>query len=429
MTEYTTSSHAYREYMSARERTAYWIHSMSPQEAELYSPSVPPSVLDGLVPSSPPSEADSTDSTPPKMVLRYNDGRPDVPIPHPNAAYGMGRSGSKRHQEPNLGRSRTLSYNHSPNHTRSGSSSESPSYRAQSRRHDPDSRAPEEIRILPSYGDVPTSSSSSRPSHNRSRSVPRTSDRHQDHEPVPDLPPFLPPPHMQSQSPYYPSQAAQPHSAPPQQVSFAPQPHHQWPRHAHAKHPPAIIYAPSHHTQRPNYSPPAMFHHPPQMGPNGMIYSHSAPPAPGQYPPTYPTPYPSVGSHRHTSSAHDVRMNENRDRMRSLGRSTRMNPAESAETLGTEKSGSTYYVLPAHGQKVHVIAPSPEQSIVTATSTNKSPTTPYGFSGKKPFFQRLFHFNMFSSAGSSRSSSSSGRKLSRRHSIGASHRADADQGR
>ncbi|KAF8912138.1 hypothetical protein CPB84DRAFT_1902181 [Gymnopilus junonius] len=399
MTEYTTSSQAFREFMSARERTAYWIQSVSPSDAELYSPSVPPSVLEGLIPSSPPSEADSTHSTPPRMVLRYNDGRPDIPIPHPN---GLGRHGSKRHQESNVDRS-NISYNHSNNRARSGSSCASPL-------HDFDSRAPEEIRILPSFGDAPMPSGPLRRATTGSERI---------HEPVPEMPPFVSPEHLQSQSHYHPSHGAL-SVHPQQQVSFAP-PHHPWPRQGHAKHPPAIVYAPAHHSQRPNYSPPSMFHHPPQVGPNGMIYSHSAP-VPGQYPPAYPTPYPSV--------ARDVRMLEDYDRTRSLGHSTRRNHAESAESLGSEKSGSTYYVLPSHGQKVHVINPSPEQSIITATSTTKSPSSPYGYSnGKKHFFQRLFHFNMFSSAGSARGSSGGGRKLSRRHSIGASGQHRVEQGR
>ncbi|PPQ66192.1 hypothetical protein CVT26_011051 [Gymnopilus dilepis] len=404
MTEYTTSPHAFREFMSARERTQRWIQSVSPSDAELYSPSVPPSVLEGLIPSSPPSEADSTNSTPPRMVLRYNDGRPDVPIPHPN---GVGRSGSKRHQESNVPRSHT-SYNH-------------PNNRA---RQDFDSRPPEEIRILPSFGDGPAPSGPSRPTHSRSKSLPRSSERII--EPEPELPPFIPPAHLQSHSPYPPSHGApHPTSAPPQQASF-PQPHHGWPRHGHAKHPPAIVYAPPHNSHRPNYAPPAMFHHPPQVGPNGMIYSHSAP-VPGQYPPAYPPPYPPVGSQRHPS-ARDVR---DHDRTRSFGRSSRRNAAESAESLGSEKSGSTYYVLPSHGQKVHVINPSPEHSIFTATSTTKSPSSPHSpySNGKKPFFQRIFNFNVFSSAGSSRGSSVGGRKLSRRHSIGASGHRRVEHGR
>jgi len=335
--------------MSARERTAYWVQNHSPIEDEFYSPSLPPSVIDGLVPSSPPSEADSSHSTPPKMVLRYNDGRPDVPIPHPGS---MGKPGSRMYQN-----SPQTSSSHS--RARSGSSSDSPGFKpSYIHRRDHESRSPEEIRILPSSGEVPTSSTSSR--HTRSKSLPRSSDHHR--PPAPDVP-FMPPAHMQTQSPYYgqgPTTMGPQGTSPPQQVSFAP-PTHPWPpRHGHPKHtPPAIIYAPSHRSHQPHYSPPAMFHHPPRMGPNGMIYSHSAP-VPGQYPPAYPTPYPSVAgvsSHRHTSSAHDIRGPGGRDpgHTRSLGRSTRIHPSSSSTSLTSQNSGSTYYVLPAHGQKVHVI--------------------------------------------------------------------------
>jgi len=270
------------------------------------------------------------------MILRYNDGRPDIPIPHAGQIPPM----HKRNQRLNHPRSHTPSHDYTLNHAGSGSSRDAPSHHSHSsRRREPVSQMPEEIRILPS---APTSNI--RPSHARSKSVPRRSER-----PVPEPEvPFVPS-HHHSQSSYYASH--NPRSIPSHSVA---EPQHPWPREGHAKHPPAIIYAPSHHAQRPHYAPPAMFHHPPPMGPNGMIYSHSAPPIPGQYPPAYPQPYPSAGSHRHTSSAHDMRVSEGRDRMRSMGRSTR-HPAESVETLGTEKSGSTYYVLPSHGQKVHVI--------------------------------------------------------------------------
>jgi hypothetical protein len=316
MTEYTTSSEAIRDFMSARERTAYWIQTISPEGAELYSPSVPPVVLDGMVPSSPPSETSSSHSLPPKMVLRYNDGRPDIPIPHPGQ---RGTSRYKRNQESNLTRSPNFSSHLPTNHSMSVSSGDSTYY---SGRHEPRTRVPEEIRILPSYADIPNSS---RRSHSRSKSLPR-SEHSQD--PVPDVP-HIPQSQPQRQA-YYPPTS--------QRVSFAP-PSNPWhPRQARPKHPPAIIYAPSHHSQRPHYSPPAMFHHPPQMGPNGMIYSHSAP-VPGQYPPVYPAPYPPVGS------AHDMRINDSNDQMRdSMNRSS--------DSLG---SGGTYYVIPTHGQKVHVI--------------------------------------------------------------------------
>lgn len=342
MTEYTTSSHAFREYMSARERTARWVQCHSPIEEGFYSPSIPPSVIDGLVPSSPPSEADSSHSTPPKMVLRYNDGRPDIPIPHPGSGHGMGKPGSRTYQS-------SPQTSSSPSRVRSGSSGDSPVFNpSYIPRRDHES-SPEEIRILPSSGQVPNSSTPSRQGHTRSKSLPRNSDRHR--QPVSDAP-FMPPPHLQSQYGQNPSPGMGSQGIPPaQQVSFA-QPTHPFPpRHGHPRHmPPAIIYAPSHRSHQPHYSPPAMFHHPPQMGPNGMIYSHSAP-VPGQYPPAYPTPYPSVrGAPSHHPGGHD--------HTRSLGRSTRINPASSSASLASHNSGSTYYVLPAHGQKVHVIVSS-----------------------------------------------------------------------
>jgi len=85
MTEYTTSSEAIREYMSARERTAQWVssHSRSGTTTVFVSPSSPPSTIsDPDAPSYGPSDSDeeSSHSLPPRMVLRYNDGRPDVPI-------------------------------------------------------------------------------------------------------------------------------------------------------------------------------------------------------------------------------------------------------------------------------------------------------------------------------------------------------------
>ncbi|KAI0942053.1 hypothetical protein AcV7_002588 [Taiwanofungus camphoratus] len=85
MTEYTTSSEAIREFMSARERTALWVrtHSRAGVEPVFSSPSVPPSTpSDSDAPSYGPSDSDegSSHSLPPRMVLRYNDGRPDIPI-------------------------------------------------------------------------------------------------------------------------------------------------------------------------------------------------------------------------------------------------------------------------------------------------------------------------------------------------------------
>ncbi|CAA7270957.1 unnamed protein product [Cyclocybe aegerita] len=351
MTEYAYSAQAYQDYMSARDRTAYWVRSYAPDGTEFYSPSVPPSFMDG------------------HMVLRYNDGRPDIPIPR-----------STRHHD---GRSHTHSHSHSGARSRSGTIGESPPIsRAVSRRDEGDK--PEQIRILPSNGKtIPV-----QPGHTRSKSLPRKAEV-RDTENIP-----FPSSHTQS-PPYYSSHHSSryPQSASAHQPGFTPG----WspPHNAHMKHAHANIYAPSHYTQQ----PPVMLHHQPPMGPNGMIYSHSAPPATGYYAPnTYSTPYPT-GSHRHSSSTHDVR----RGRTRSTGR--RNSAAVSRESLHrSEKSGSTYY----HGQK--------PSSTEHSSSTMKSPTSPYAYI-KKPFFQRLFSFPKFSSAGPARGPG--GRKLHRRHSIGA----------
>jgi len=423
MTEYTTSSQAIREYMSSRERTAYWVQSHSPDETEFYSPSVPPTELDDYVPSSPPSEAGSSHSVPPRMVLRYNAGRADVPIPRP-ALLGMTPAGLTKLRDGSFPRSQPITYG-SHHRSRAGSHGSSPLSGRNSRHHERSPpRAPEEIRILPSHGEIPRAASSRHP---RSKSLPRTSELQSVMEgEVPFVPPPLP------MSPPPPNHTR--HGSLPGQ-QFAPShPHHTWnpntgrmhnPRHI----PPAIIYAPAQHS-RTHYTPPPMYHHPPQMGPNGMIYSHSAPVA-SSYHPMNARPYApgmsssGVGSSTvHEENYSGRRGGENRNRSQSLsGPGAPINPTASTTSLGSNESGSTYYVLPAAGQKVHIITPSPEQSIVTATSTTKSPISPKYGNLRKPFLQRLFSFaGKFSSAGSSKGSSMPGRRLQRRHSTGGAAR-------
>ncbi|KAI0297794.1 hypothetical protein B0F90DRAFT_869577 [Multifurca ochricompacta] len=80
MTEYTTDPEAIAHYLAARARTANWVDSLSGKT--LVAPFVPPSLVsdtdDGL--SSQDSDGESSHSLPPRMVLRYPDGRPDVPV-------------------------------------------------------------------------------------------------------------------------------------------------------------------------------------------------------------------------------------------------------------------------------------------------------------------------------------------------------------
>src|SRR5216683_6500874 len=80
MTEYTTDPDAISHYLAARARTAHWVDSLSGKA--LVAPSAAPSLVsdtdDGL--SSQDSDAESSHSLPPRMILRYPDGRPDVPV-------------------------------------------------------------------------------------------------------------------------------------------------------------------------------------------------------------------------------------------------------------------------------------------------------------------------------------------------------------
>jgi hypothetical protein len=87
------------------------------------------------------------------------------------------------------------------------------------------------------------------------------------------------------------------------------------------------------------------------MGPNGMIYSHSAPPVLGGGPSHYPPhgAYPAVA---HTD---DDRIGREYRRPVRGRQPQPLRRNGSSESLGSQESGSTYYVLPSAGQKVHVI--------------------------------------------------------------------------
>lgn len=406
MTEYTSSSQAIREYMTSRQRTAYWVQSHTPHQTEFYSPSVPPSVLDGFVPSS-PSEAESSHSIPPRMVLRYGDGRPDIPIPPGEPI----RSRSRRHEDSS---SRTPISPHNPNHRqRSGSHGSSPlarSHHTHSRSSEQSPPAPEEIRVLPSRSGTnegPRTSSSSH--HTRSRSLPRPADLHSHAEG------FVPPPVL-PQVPQVPLHTPAPAPHPSAWHSYSGR---------HHKQPPSIVYAPSHHS-RTHYAPPAMYNYPPQMGPNGMIYSHSAPVNYKQFAHDMASaPYPHHMVHpshvrQDASSGMGRGSLTNHDRTGSLSarHGAHLSASSSSSSVSTEESGGTYYVLPHQGQKVHIITPSPQRSVETATSTTRSPTSP---TFRKPFLQRLFSFARFPSVASSKASfTGRGRRLKRRHSTGGS---------
>ncbi|KAF7363959.1 hypothetical protein MSAN_01054200 [Mycena sanguinolenta] len=414
MTEYTTSSQAIRDYLSSKERTKNWVRSRIDSPDQCYSPNIAPSILQDpdFVPA-PASDAGSTHSVPPKMVLRYPDGRPDEPIYEGHHEPSLKRGGSRLRPHESV-RSQTLP---TPSRSRAGSQSAS--------------RGPEEIRILPSHAvNAPRSATHSSHSHTRSKSLPRDA-YSQTQEPVPGLPPPRSSHHSHAASG---AGHPEPHPRAGPMVSFTQPPPQTWHGSHGRHHPPPIVYAPSHHRSRPHYAPPAMFTHPPPMGPNGMIYSHSAPVPSSHYPQKYPTPYPSVMA----SSAHMASVNEElrsgsrtpnrRDRSRSRSGTARpSSPASSTSSFNSDGSGSTYYVMPQGRQKVHVIH-TPDTS--HTSSTSHSPTSPHSKNSlKKPaLFQRLLGFaekRLFSpsSGDSSHGSSRGGRRLQRRHSAGESRRS------
>ena len=261
MAEYAVPAHRVPEYLSARERTARWVTHYSPQA--VYSPEYPPTPIEGY--QCPPSPAASTHSLPPKMVLRYNDGRGDVSISPSSSDYpGRRRRGHHSNQS-------------SPLSARPHDSVPPP--------------APEKINILPSRPIHPTSSNST--SSSRSKSVSR-----RDMSGVPQIRAPLAPlsrqPAQGTQSPWHPSHT----------------------RHATVAYPAG------------QYDP--RMYHPHQVGPDGMIYSHSA-----------PTGAPKAYSSRH--SGPDER----------LGREHRGRPKITASN-SSGSDDSTYYISPT-GDKIHVL--------------------------------------------------------------------------
>ena len=84
MTEYATDPEVIQEFMNARDRTTNWVHVHSHGINFVPASSPPSMVSDEDAPSYGPSESDasSSHSLPPRMLLRYDDGRPDVPVSH-----------------------------------------------------------------------------------------------------------------------------------------------------------------------------------------------------------------------------------------------------------------------------------------------------------------------------------------------------------
>jgi len=349
MTEYSTSSEAYHTYHTARDRTNRWLEELD--GVQFHSPGVSPLRLYNESESGEENKRsslttiESSHSIPPRLYLRYGDGRPKEPIP---LMYNSTQkhAPSKQHSRPS---------DIAPHHHHHSSSK--PHY---SRRvTDEELYEPELIRVLPSH----SGSMSRSTQHTRSKSLPR--DAYGESNPVfsHGVPPPLPAQRIISQ-PIYP-----PHNSTPQRISPRSSSQAQQGPASRGRNPPSIVYAPSGHSARqPRYQPPLIYSHPPTVGPNGVVYSHSAPSKQQTTPSVTtrgpPPPHSSRDGERRPRSKSETRskggaksFDEPRSRSRSRGGvyAEGSTPTASTPSLASDNSGSTYYVLPTGKQKIHVI--------------------------------------------------------------------------
>ncbi|KIY46960.1 hypothetical protein FISHEDRAFT_59977 [Fistulina hepatica ATCC 64428] len=456
MTEYTSSPEAIQEYMTSQERTAHWLQKVK-GESPFRSPSVAPSKFeDALFPSRPPSEAESSNSVPPRMLLRYGDGRPDEPIPHVSDIYGAVKSNHSQQADVDMpqtrGHTMPLPSRHASRSTILGHfegeaptprshSSRSKNHRDKAHSHSSSASRNKGPAVPPLAVDIPRSPRHGTPSHKRSRSLPlerKRSSRPSEHPALsaPSSHSFHPAPMVQSLS--QDSARARHSSSASPKIKFIPSPWHsqavqkELDERARRHHPPAIVYAPA-HGSRAHYSPPAIYNHPPLISPTGVVLSQPLPPSSpavrpttSRYPPLVATPYPSAGA-RQPSLPHlsqDGRDEKDKRSHKSAKNSSIRSPSSQShkstvmgDDMGrhhrrhnsspaSDDSGSTYYVIPHAGQKVHVI--NPEESICTSTTAVQSPASAAISPNvlKKPLIQRLLDLRpkLFSFASSSKSS-------------------------
>lgn len=379
MTEYTTSPDAVQVFRSSQERTAYWVRSHSPHHAKFHSPDSPPSVVGEVEERA--SDEDSDHSLPPKMVLRYPDGRADIPISHWHYenAHDPHREPGSRHG-PNS-RPRPHTAYHSHDRARSATDAYSPPHSRyhdhavphhHSARHglprayeDDFSTPPEEIHILPSDPNVQPHRPTGTYRPRRSSEPPRR----QQGAPLEDEPEVIEP-----LAPHYPPNHVE--GPPPVMYSHSQHIHdpydHQHPSHSHSRGnrpPPSIVYAAGHHHASDHYAPPTIVYAPHKAP--GMTYTVSAPTGSGfpQYPRITATPYNPVRSN--LSSVHEEPRYGPRGSMHREHSMPRA-PTPISEVASGD-SGSTYYIIPTPGQKVKVLVSSLRCPSLFSFSTSGQP--------------------------------------------------------
>lgn len=349
MTEYTSSPEAIQVWSSARERTAHWIKRQNGDDFDLLSPSVPPSILsdeDAL--SYGPSDSESSSSSiPPRMLLHYTDGRPDIPISR-DARHIRSRSYSQSHAQPRgfippeadyaMSSSRSGRFgapsHHPPvpsapsRHAQTLSYASGPFLGPPHQAHITPPASPEHIVVLPSpQGEDPPNASHTAaagvPSHHsqpiRSRAATLTSVHHPQPLPAgsggypsnrsqqPTLHAPSPrhafnPSHISRQAAQSPQLAySQSDPLPSGSARYAEHTSRPDSRLPYAYAPPAIVYAPSSRHPGPRYAPPAIVYSPSAHAHQGpargaapsIAYSQSDPLPHGHTPRYAPGPPPS----------------------------------------------------------------------------------------------------------------------------------------
>lgn len=357
MTEYATSPQAIEAFRNSKERTAFWVRSHTPYYGQFHSPDSPPSVVGELEERD--SDDDSTHSLPPKMVLRYGDGRADIPISHWHYD-GM----HDPHRGPNVRPRPHAGYHHPHERARSAVDAYPPPHmhyhdhvvpHHHPSRHglprafaDDFSTPPEEIHILPSDPNAQPHRPMGTYRPRRASEPPRR----QPSQPIPiddgpevirPLPPRYPPNHVEAPPPITYSHSQHIHD-----------PYdHQHPSHSHSRGnrpPPSIVYAPGHH-HHDHYAPPTIVYAPHKAP--GMTYTVSAPTGSGfpQYPRITATPLNPVRSN--LSSVYEEPRYGPRGPMHRENSMSRA-PSPLSEVASGE-SGGTYYIIPTPGQKVKVL--------------------------------------------------------------------------
>ncbi|KAG6335163.1 hypothetical protein ID866_3925 [Astraeus odoratus] len=398
MTEYLASPEPIEIFRDSEGRTGQWVRSHSPYNGQFRSPDSPPSVIGELDVEGRESDEGSSHSLPPKMMLRYPDGRGNVPISH-------WHYDGHRHHYPH----RDAPF-HGP----------VPRSRPHTPHRSPDDgdfdSAPEEIQILPADPNVQpqrvTGSyrprRSSEPFHPREQPV-----RNRVDEELYDTPP-----------PRYVSTTLNVPTAAPMVYSHSQHIHdpydHHHPSHSHSRGnrpPPSIVYAPAPRHNTDHYAPPTIVYSSSHKAAPGMSHTVSAPTGSGfpQYSRIATVPHPPM--HSHLNAVHEE------PRYAPKGPRPREDLPRAHTPISEAASGdssSTYYVLPTPGQKVKVLV-GPEPSLYHGSSTTKSgssPRTPESASGhglRRPFFSRLISFATDFSKGPR----SSRKNLHRRHSVDA----------